>query len=215
MRAHLLRGVVAAADAPYSKLGITALDGGGDAVGDLVSAIKVRGLHNGLPGHGRPAITQALEVLVGWFLGPVNGTVLAAVLLNLNSVDGLFRVLELAELGCEDGVVDCLGPLVKEAVDQLLHLCLEGRADAELVLEDDLLQVFDTTRQSLEPSRRALQLVGCADVEHEEAVDDGDNVNRSHVAGQKLSVPGLGTTVTADVDVEALVGGDEAEAMRC
>lgn len=210
--AHLLGGVVAAPDAEQGELGVAALDGGRDAVGGLVGAGEVRGLDDGLPGRLGPAAAEAFEVLAGGLLGPVDGTRLLAVLLHLHAVGGGVRVGELLELGREGRVPDGLGPLVEEGVDELAHLGLERRAEAQLILEDHLLEVLDAAGQLLEPAGRALQLVGRADVEHEVAVEDGDHLGRRHVLGQELRVSRLGAAVSGNEDVEALLCGNEAEA---
>ncbi|GJC96679.1 cellobiohydrolase A [Colletotrichum higginsianum] len=138
---------------------------------------------------------------------------LIAVQLDLHVLHRLVRVVKLLELGRDRRVLDRLGPLVEEAVNELLHLRLERRADAQLVLEHHLLEVLDAARQVLKPTRRALQLVGRADVEHQVPVDNGDHLGRRHVLGQQLRVLGLGTTVAGHEDVEARFGGDEAEAI--
>ncbi|GKT86390.1 LOW QUALITY PROTEIN: cellobiohydrolase A [Colletotrichum tofieldiae] len=214
VRAHLLGGVVPAADAPHRQLRVAALDRRRDAVGRLVGAGEVAGLQHGLPRRAAPPVPEALEVLLGRVRRPVHRPGLVAVELDLHVVDRLVRVVELLELGGDGRVLDGLGPLVEEAVDELLHLRLQRRADAQLVLEHDLLEVLDAARQVLEPARGALQLVGRADVEHQVPVDDGDDLRRGHVLGEQLRVLGLGTAVAGHEDVEALVGGDEAEARR-
>ena len=209
---HLLRGVVPAPDAEQGQLGVAALYGGRDAVGGLVGAGKVRGVDDGLPGGLRPAAAEALEVLAGGLLGPHDGPLLPTVQLDLHVVRGGVRVGELLELGRDGRRPHRLGPLVEEGVDERAHLGLERRADAQLVLEHHLLQVLEPAGQLLEPARRALQLVGRADVEHEVAVQDGDHLGRRHILSQELRVLGLGAAVARDKDVEALVCCDESEA---
>lgn len=144
--------------------------------------------------------------------GPADGPALASLLLHLDAVDAVVGVLELPELGRYGRAPDGLGPLVEEAVDELLHLGLEHGADAQPVLEHHLPQVRDAARKALEPGRRALQPVRHPDVEHEVAVEHRHHVCRGHVLGQELRVPGLGAAVARDEHVEPLFRRDEAEA---
>lgn len=213
VRAHLLRGVVRALDAPDSKLRVSALDSRRNAVGQLVGAVKVRRLDDGLPRRRRPAVSEALEVLGRRLARPEHGPVLLAVLLDLHGGERVAGVVELPELGGDGGRADRLGPLVEEAVDELVHLRLERRADAELVLEDHLLQVLEAAGEVLDPAGGALQLVGRADVEHQVAVQDRDNLSWGHVFGQELGVSWLCAAVAADEDVEALFRGDQTEVL--
>jgi len=64
--------------------------------------------------------------------------------------------------------------------------------------------VGDAAGESLEPSRSALELVGGADVEHEVAVEDGDDFGWGDVFGEHFRVSGLGAAVAADKYVEPL-----------
>jgi hypothetical protein len=91
-------------------------------------------------------------------------------------------------------------------------LRFEGGADAEGVVEDDGAEVGDAAWERLQPAGGALELVGCADVEHEVPVEDGDDFGGRDVLGQELAVFWFGAAVAGNEDVEALVGGDEAEA---
>lgn len=212
VRTHLLRGVVSASEAPHGELRVAALDGGRDAVGELVRAVKVDGLDDGLPRRAGPPASHAAKVLGRRLLGPVDGARLASVLLCFHAVDCVGRVLELLEPGHHLGVPDGLGPFVKVAGHQALHLRFQRGADAELVVEDHLPEVLDAAGEALEPSCRALELVCRADVEHEVAVEDGDHVCGRHVLGEELRVLGLGTAVAGDEDVEPLLCSDETEA---
>lgn len=216
MRTHLLRSVIPPLDAPESKLCVAALDGGTDPIGRRVSAREVRHLDDRLPGGASPAILQGLEVLLGGVLGPERGARLAAVLLDLDPGDALVGVGELAELGGDGGAPEGLGPLVEEAVDQLLHLRLERRADPQPVLEDDLLQVPEPAGcgELLDPPRRPLQPVRRPYVEHQVPVQDRDHLRRRHVLGQQLRVPRLGAAVAGYEDVESLLGCYETEASK-
>src|SRR5690348_4540338 len=65
----------------------------------------------------------------------------------------------------------------------------------------------------LEPRRRALQTICGADVEHQEPVDVADQRVVVEIARQQLRVPGRHATVTAYVQVPALLGGDDADVL--
>lgn len=62
VRAHLLRGVVPAPEAPEGELRVAALNGGGDAVGQVVRAVKVRRLDDGFPRQTAPRPPQARKI---------------------------------------------------------------------------------------------------------------------------------------------------------
>lgn len=108
-------------------------------------------------------------------------------------------------------VLDDLAPLAKVRVDELAHLLLQLVADSKFVIEQDFLEVFDASGELLDPSRRSLQLVCCANVEHDVAVNCRDHLLFRAVFDEELRVPGLGTTVASDVDVIALVCSNETE----
>ena len=59
----------------------------------------------------------------------------------------------------------------------------------------------------------ALQPVGGADVEHQEAVDVPDQRLLVEIGGEQLRVLRLHAAVAADVEVLALLGGDDAEVL--
>ena len=59
----------------------------------------------------------------------------------------------------------------------------------------------------------ALQPVGGTDVEHQEPVDQPDQLLGSQVAGEQVGVPGPEPAVAAHVEVPAPVGGDDAEVL--
>ena len=96
---------------------------------------------------------------------------------------GLVGVDEGAEPAEADRVVERGLPLALVGVDVARHLGLELGGDAERVVDDDPAQVVDAALELVEPGRGALEPVGGADVEHEEAVD---------VADQRLVVEVLG-----------------------
>ena len=75
-------------------------------------------------------------------------------------------------------IVDRLLPFALVGVDDARHVGFELGADAERVFAHHLLQVVEAAFEVVEPRRRALQAVGGADVEHEEAVDVADRASR-------------------------------------
>jgi hypothetical protein len=64
-----------------------------------------------------------------------------------------------------------------------------------------------------EPHGGALQAVGGAHVEHQEAVDVADQGFVVEVGGEQVGVPRLHAAVAADVEVPALLGGDHADVL--
>jgi hypothetical protein len=81
-------------------------------------------------------------------------------------------------------------------------------------VQDDVLEVLETAGELLDPSRCALELVGCPNVEHEVTVQDRDHFRRRHVFGEELGVLGLGAAVAGYKDVETLVTGNQTKAGR-
>ena len=93
------------------------------------------------------------------------------------------------------------------------HAALELVADAELVVHHHLAQVVDAPLQLLQPHRCPGQAVGGQDVEHEEPVDIADGGVLVDVAREQVGVAGVHAAVAADVQVVAVLGGDEAEVL--
>jgi len=106
---------------------------------------------------------------------------------------------------------DGFAPFVEEGADKFLHLLFERGADAEFVIENDFFEVSQSTWEGFEPARGTLEFVGCADVEHEVSVENGDDVVWRNILGEEFTVFGGGATVAADEDVETFFGGDKAE----
>src|SRR5882672_2135044 len=122
-------------------------------------------------------------------------------------------VYEVAEALEDLGRFDRLLPLALVALDVLLHVGLELGPDAEAVLAHDLSQVVDSAFEVLQPDARALQAVGGADVEHQEPVDVLNECLVVQVLGKQIGVPGLHAAVAADVEVPALLRGDDADVL--
>ncbi len=95
----------------------------------------------------------------------------------------------------------------------MLHLAFEFGADVELVVEDHVLEVVHAAVEFVEPPRGAFQAVGGADVEHQEAVGVLDDLGFAQISGEQLRMLGFHPAVAADVEVVALVGGDDAEVL--
>ena len=93
------------------------------------------------------------------------------------------------------------------------HLRVQLRADTERVLDQHLAQVLDAALEVVEPARRPLQPVGRADVEHEEPVEIPDEGLFVEIRGEELRVLGLHSPVATEVEVVALLGGDDAEVL--
>src|SRR5581483_12291801 len=109
--------------------------------------------------------------------------------------------------------LDGLLPFAFVAFDVPRHVGLELRADAERVLADHLAQVLDAALEVLEPDAGALQAVRGADVEHQEPVGEGDQRLVVEVPGEELRVARLHAAVAADVEVPALLRGDDADVL--
>lgn len=110
-------------------------------------------------------------------------------------------------------VADGIGPFALVGVDDGLHLPVELLIDAEAVLQDHLLEVVQAAFQILAPYRGALQAVGGADVEHQEAVDGAVERCIVEVGGEQLGMARAHAAVAADVEVPAVLGGDHADVL--
>src|SRR3954447_23411639 len=73
------------------------------------------------------------------------------------------------EPGAAALVVDGRLPLALVGGDMAVHVRIELRCDAEGGGDHDLLHVLDAALELVQPRRGALQAVGGADVEHQEA----------------------------------------------
>jgi hypothetical protein len=90
-------------------------------------------------------------------------------------------------------------------------LGFEGGAYAEFVFEDYFAEVVDAAGEFLEPAGCPLQLICCADVEHEIAVQNLDYIIGWDVFCEKLGMLGACTTVATYEDVESFLGGYQTE----
>ena len=75
----------------------------------------------------------------------------------------------------------------------------------------DLLEVFQAAFEIVAPDGGALQAIGGADVEHQEAVDVADQRRLIEIGGQQLRVARLHAAVAADVQIPAFLGRDDAD----
>ncbi|RMS72185.1 hypothetical protein ALP62_05513 [Pseudomonas syringae pv. aceris] len=113
----------------------------------------------------------------------------------------LFRVLE--------GV----GPFAFVAVDHQLHLRLQLCGQAQAVVDDDRLEIVESAFQRFTPDRGTLQLVGSADVEHQETVDVTNQGFIIQIGGEQLGVTRTHAAVAAQVKVPAVFGGNHADVL--
>mmetsp|Transcript_42282 Transcript_42282/g.100826 ORF Transcript_42282/g.100826 Transcript_42282/m.100826 type:complete len:355 (+) Transcript_42282:408-1472(+) len=130
--------------------------------------------------------------------------------LQLLRVLGLIGVHKLLEFLLQVFVVDNLLPLALVCLHIALHQRLQVRADAQAVINDDLLQVLDSTRKLFEPWCCALQVLRCAAIEHEEAVDVLQACLLIDRRSEELCVARLGSAIAAEIKVVARVRGDAA-----
>lgn len=111
------------------------------------------------------------------------------------------------------GVVEHGLPLVLVALDVTPHRGLEVVGDPERVLAHDGPEMLEPALERVEPGGRALEAVGRADVEHEEAVDVAHEGLVVEVAREQPRMGGRLAAVAADVEVPALVGRDDADVL--
>ena len=93
------------------------------------------------------------------------------------------------------------------------HELLQVRGDAEGILADHLADVVEPALGRLHPRRGALQAVGGADVEAEEAVDVADQRLLVEVRGEQFGMTRRRATVTGDIEVPAVLRGDDADVL--
>src|SRR3989441_11428418 len=122
---------------------------------------------------------------------------------------GLVAVHEVAEALEDLWRLDGLLPLALVALDVPLQVGFELGADAQRILANHLAQVIDAAFQVLQPDAGALQPVAGADVEHEEAVDVLNEPRVVQPGREQVGVPRLHAAVAADIEVPALLGGDD------
>lgn len=210
MRTHLLRSVEAALDAEQRNLRVASLDvNGGHRL--LRPRLEGRRLDQLLPARARPSVP--LEVIGRRLSRPISRPLLFSLRDDLHALDALWRITKLLKVLSTIRVSQRLLPLAVVRVDEGLHLPLHVVADAQLIVEQDLFQVRQAAGEALDPARCALQLLGGADVEDEEAVEDAHDHVLGDVGGEELGVARFGAAVASDEDVEALVCGDEAEVL--
>lgn len=71
------------------------------------------------------------------------------------------------------------------------HQFVQFGADAEGVVHDDVPQMVQAAVEPGHPGGGALQAVGGADVEHQEAVDGADQRGAVQIGGDQVGVPGV------------------------
>src|SRR5471030_2426948 len=136
---------------------------------------------------------------------------LAALLHEQHVAVALVAVDEVAEALARLGIFDGRFPFADVGVAHVLHLRFQFGGEVQLVGADDLLQVFKAAFAVVAPDAGALQAVGGAGVEHQEAVDVAHQRLLVEVRRQQLGVARLHAAVAADVEVPAFFGGDDAD----
>lgn len=94
----------------------------------------------------------------------------------------------MAELLPPDRVLYDSLPLVIVSADEFVHFAIEISANAQFVVDDDLLQALKASLHLLDPSRSSHELVRGFDVVHDEAIDDADHPGWGNVLREELSV---------------------------
>mmetsp|Transcript_21805 Transcript_21805/g.64289 ORF Transcript_21805/g.64289 Transcript_21805/m.64289 type:complete len:742 (+) Transcript_21805:219-2444(+) len=222
----LLVGAHVLGDVPFAPLGVVEYgelsipdeDGSADVDGKVGDGADPRPRFFG-PGEdvvvGRGPVGMILTVG-----GPIGGTLLTALIDEFEHVlafDGLVGVDELLELLAARGILDDLGPFVVVGIDEVLHAIIELSANAEGVLDDDLLEMFDRSASVLAggelllPRRHAFHLIGGQYVIHNVSIEIGQHRILVDIGGEKLGVFGDGAAVPPDVQVVSVLGGDHAE----
>ncbi|ENO77080.1 cellobiohydrolase A [Thauera sp. 27] len=148
----------------------------------------------------------------GAFLGARRAD-LSALLDEDDALIGTRIVDEGAEALAHSRVGDRRLPFALVGVDHVLHLALELVADAQRVVDQYGLQVVEATLQVVAPGTGALQAVGRAHVEHQEAVDQAHQGGLVEVGGDQLGMARLHAAVAAHVEVPAALGGDDAHVL--
>ena len=106
--------------------------------------------------------------------------------------------------------VDGFRPLADHRFAQAGHFCFQMLVQAQLVVDDHRFEVVDAAFQIIEPGGGTGQLIGGADVEHHEAVEILNQRVAIEIRRQQVRMARLHPAVTADVQVPAFLGGDNA-----
>lgn len=93
----------------------------------------------------------------------------------------------------------------------MCYIGFELVADAEVVIDDDLAQVVDATRQWIEPSARAGSFICRVCVVPQEAVEIFYAGFLVEIGGKQDLVLRLSTAVAGPVEVPAFFGSDQSE----
>lgn len=109
-----------------------------------------------------------------------------------------YSVDKLTELLPQFRIGHGLAPLINVRADQLGHVFLQLLADAQLVVEDHLLETVHAIR--VNPRGCADQSIGSTDVEHEESIQDADDLGWRDVFGKEVSMAGVGASIATNKD---------------
>src|SRR5579883_510696 len=126
---------------------------------------------------------------------------------------GFIGIDELLEKPAFLRIVDDFFPLALVAVHKELDLLFQLLTDAQTVIDDDFAQALDTAFHLLQPHGCARQAIGGLDVVHQESIDVLDAGFFIEVGGEEVGMARLSAAVAADVQVPALLRGDDAEVL--
>ena len=93
----------------------------------------------------------------------------------------------------------------------MLHHSFKLACDSQLVLNDDISNVINSTFQFFAPDRSPSQFLGGQNVVDKEAIDVTDRCFFIDICGQKFCVTRLSSSVTADIQVVAILCGDQSD----
>src|SRR5204863_9693577 len=103
------------------------------------------------------------------------------------------------------------GPLALVGVHEELHLLFQFIANAQAVVDDYVFQVINAAFHLVEPDGGAGKAVSSLRIVHQETVDVFDAGVGVDIGGEQVSMARLGTAVAANVQVPALLRGNDAE----
>jgi hypothetical protein len=129
---------------------------------------------------GRPQILR-IKLLTGEILGPIGSSHLSSLLDHLDRTSslvlrrqlcrsraaGTYGISELTEMSLKIWILDCQLPFILVSPDQSVHFGIEVFADPKIIMDDDPSELLNTAIERFDPRCCTLELLGCADVEHQ------------------------------------------------
>ncbi len=164
--------------------------------------------------HGNPVYVSTLGL--SWVLGHFRGdgrSPLAALAHENEGVVPFVAVDECPEALEFLRILDGGLPFALVGADHVCHLGLKVSDQAEAVLDDHGFEVVEAALEVLHPHRCALQAIGCADVEHQKAVNQGDQRRIVETRGEQIRMARPHAAVATDVEIPADLGGDDADVL--